>query len=216
MILYTLYQNSYRDVCHVADEDNKIHEKFYINLTNKCPCSCTFCLRQTKKMLEEHTLWLKSDVQLEEVIQELEKYDLSDVPEIIFCGFGEPTENLEVLLSCAKYLKSRNEKIVIRINTNGLGNLVHNKDITPLFKDVIDVVSISLNASNKEEYLRLTRSKFGIPSFDAMLEFAKLAKSHVSKVILSVVDIIGEEEIRKCREITDNLGVTLRVREFEE
>lgn len=216
MILYTLYQNSYRDVCYVADEHHKIHEKFYINLTNKCPCSCTFCLRQTKKMLEEHTLWLKSDVQLDEVIQELEKYDLSDVPEIIFCGFGEPTENLEVLIACAKYIKARNEKITIRINTNGLGNLVHGKDITPLFKDVIDVISISLNASNKEEYLRLTRSKFGMESFDAMLEFAKLAKSHVSKVILSVVDIIGEEEIHKCREITDKLGVTLRVREFEE
>lgn len=216
MILYTLYNNSYRDVCEISDSNKAIHEKFYVNLTNQCPCSCTFCLRQTKKMLEGHTLWLKNDVNFEDFKKELDQYDISQVPEIIFCGFGEPTENLDVLLQCANYIKKKNPHCIIRVNTNGLGNLIHNKDITPLLKGKIDIVSISLNASNKEEYLRLTRSKYGIQSFDAMLDFASKAKEYVSSVVLSVVDIIGEEEIQRCKEITDRLGVTLRVREFEE
>lgn len=216
MILYTLYQGSFRDLKMIADQDKKVHEKFYVNLTNKCPCSCTFCLRQTKKMLEEHTLWLKRDVSFDEFKNELDGYDISNVPEIIFCGFGEPTESLDTLLQCASYIKSRNSSITIRLNTNGLGNLIHDKDVTPLLKDKIDIVSISLNAPTKEEYLELTRNKFGIDSFDAMLDFAKKAKEYVPNVILSVVDVIGEDKIKQCQEITNSLGVTLRVREYEE
>lgn len=216
MILYTLYQGSFRDVKTVCNTNNEIHEKFYINLTNKCPCSCTFCLRQTKKMLEEHTLWLKKDVSFEEFKTELDKYDISNVPEVIFCGFGEPTESLDTLLQCASYIKDRNPNITIRLNTNGLGSLIHSKDITPLLKDKIDIVSISLNAPTKEEYLELTRNRFGIESFEAMLDFAKNSKNYVPTVILSVVDVIGEEKIAQCRAITDSIGVTLRVRKYEE
>ena len=58
MILYTLYKNAYRDISYL---EKPINEKFYINITNKCPCSCTFCLRQTKEMLENNSLWLKED-----------------------------------------------------------------------------------------------------------------------------------------------------------
>lgn len=216
MILYTLYQGLFRDVKASCNENNEIHEKFYVNLTNKCPCSCTFCLRQTKKMLEEHTLWLKNDVSFDDFKAELDKYDISNVPEVIFCGFGEPTECIDTLLQCASYIKEKNKNIVIRLNTNGLGNLIHNKDITPLLKDTVDIVSISLNAPTKEEYLELTRNRFGIESFDAMLDFAKKAKDYVPTVVLSVVDVIGEQKIAKCKEITDSLGITLRVRPYEE
>ena len=71
-------------------------------------------------------------------------------------------------------------------------------------------------ASTKEEFLELTRSKFGISSFDDMLDFAKKCKAYVPNVVLTVVDIIGEEKIEACRKITDEIGVTLRVRPFEE
>ena len=213
MILYTLYKNAYRDISYL---EKPINEKFYINITNKCPCSCTFCLRQTKEMLENNSLWLKEDPTSTQIICELKKYDLTLVPEIIFCGFGEPLENIDVVCEVAKYIKDTYPNIHIRVNTNGLGNLVHNKDITPSLKGLIDTISISLNASNKEEYLKVTRSRFGIGSFDAMLEFARLSKTDVPNVVLSVVDVIGKEEIQKCQTICDNLGVKLRVRVYEE
>lgn len=213
MHLYTLHNNSYRDIKYL---DKPIAQPFYINLTNKCPCSCTFCLRQTKEMLENNSLWLKEEPTAEVIINELKEYDLKAVPEIIFCGFGEPTEKLEVIVEVATYLKATYPTLKLRINTNGLGNLIHGYDISEKFANLIDTVSISLNASNAEEYFKLTRSKFGIESFDAMLEFASLAKKSVPNVVLSVVDIIGEEEISKCQAICDKLGVKLRVRVFEE
>ena len=104
----------------------------------------------------------------------------------------------------------------IRINTNGLANDIYGRDVTPEYKGRFDTVSISLNAPTKEEFLELTRSKFGISSFDDMLDFAKKCKAYVPNVVLTVVDIIGEEKIEACRKITDEIGVTLRVRPFEE
>ena len=81
-----------------------------------------------------------------------------------------------------------------------------------MLKDVIDAVSISLNAPNKEVYLEVTRPAFGIKSFDAMLSFAKDCKTCLKEVCFSVVDEISEEEIRKSQELADSLGIPLRVR----
>ena len=58
--------------------------------------------------------------------------------------------------------------------------------------------------------------KLTISSFDDMLDFAKKCKAYVPNVVLTVVDIIGEEKIEACQKITDEIGVTLRVRPFEE
>ena len=38
----------------------------YVNITNRCDCSCTFCLRQKKKMAEESSLWLREEPTEEE------------------------------------------------------------------------------------------------------------------------------------------------------
>ena len=212
MLLYTLYQNTYRDVSYI---EGAIKEKVYINVTNKCPCSCTFCLRQTKELLEGNTLWLKEDPSSEEIINELKKYNFEFTPEITFCGFGEPLENVDVVHDVAMYLKKMYPTLPLRVNTNGLGNQIHNENILPRLKGCIDTISISLNASNKEEYYRLTRSRFGIDSFDYMLDFAKEAKEYIPNVVVTVVDIIGEDEIKKCQQIADSIGVILRVRAFE-
>ncbi len=212
MILYTLYGNSYIDLKHVSDLKGIT---CYVNSTNRCQCSCTFCLRQTKEMMEGNSLWLKEEPSVQEICHEFDLYQLDDFKEVVFCGFGEPLLRHEDLMEVAKYLKQRKPDIKIRINTNGLSSLSWKRDITPEFKGLIDTVSVSLNASNKEEYFRLTRSRFGIDSFDEMLKFASKAKQYVPHVVLTVVDIIGEEEINKCQKIADEIGVTLRVRPFE-
>ncbi len=212
MILYTLYGNGYIDISNL-DNLNGVH--VYVNLTNRCPCACTFCLRQTKEMSEANTLWLKQEPTAEEVIKEFQKYDVNDFAEVTFCGFGEPLTRIDDVVQIATFLKSCRKDLPTRINTNGLGNLIHDKDITPLLEGCIDTVSISLNAPDENEYLELTRSRFGIKSFNAMLEFALKCKEHVPHVVLTVVDIIGDEKILKCQKICDDLGVQLRVRPFE-
>lgn len=213
MILYTLYGNGYIDIANLDSVEGK---SVYVNLTNRCPCSCTFCLRQTKEMQESNSLWLKEEPTVDEVIKEFQKYDLDDFKEVVFCGFGEPMERVDDVIQIAGVLKLYRKDLPIRINTNGLGNLIHQRDITPLLKGRIDIVSISLNAPDAKEYLELTRNKFGIESFQAMLDFAKECLKYVPHVVMSVVDIIGQEKIEKCQKICDDIGVKLRVRPFEE
>ncbi|MFI3226614.1 MAG: TIGR04100 family radical SAM protein [Clostridia bacterium] len=192
-----------------------IGNKLYLNITNKCPCACTFCIRTHKDNVgNSNPLWLEREPTCEEVIAQLETRDLDSYEEIVFCGFGEPLVRIDAVCEIAKFLKNIT-KTPIKINTNGLCNLLHKRDITPDFQTIIDIISISLNASNKEDYLEITKSKFGIESFDSMLDFAQKSKLYVKDVVLSVVDVIGEEEIEKCRKICQNIDVTFRVRKFE-
>lgn len=195
----------------------KVHHNLYVNLTNKCPCACTFCLRQTRDHMEDSgILWLDHEPAVDEVIAEFAKFDMSQYEEVVFCGFGEPTEALEVLLPVAKYVKETFSKPV-RINTNGLGNLIWNRDITPEFKGLIDTVSISLNTPNADEYHNLVRSKFGMQSFDAMLDFAKKCTTYVPHVVMTTVaTTISKEDEAQCQKICDNLGVTYRIRPWED
>lgn len=194
----------------------EVHKGLYVNLTNKCPCACTFCLRQTKdEMNGSGSLWLDREPTVDEIKAEFGKFDMSKYEEVVFCGFGEPTERLFDLLEVAEFVKATyNSKI--RINTNGLADLIHGKDVTPLLAGKIDVVSISLNTPNKERYFELTRNKFGIDSFDAMLRFAENAGKYVDKVVLTTVETtLSKEEEQECREICERLKVTYRIRPWE-
>ena len=155
MILYTLYKNSYIDIAHLESTKGIT---CYVNSTNRCTCSCTFCLRQTKEMIENNSLWLKEEPTVDEIIQEFEKYDLNDFKEVVFCAFGEPLIRHDDLMKVAKYLKERRPDLPTRVNTNGLSSLYNKRDITPEFKGLLDTVSISLNTSNKEDYLKLLYS----------------------------------------------------------
>ncbi|MDE6661762.1 MAG: TIGR04100 family radical SAM protein [Lachnospiraceae bacterium] len=194
----------------------EVHENLYVNMTNKCPCSCTFCLRQTKdEMNHSGSLWLEREPSVEEVIAEFDKFDMTKYQELVFCGFGEPTERLEDLLKVAAFAKEK-FNIPVRINTNGLSDLIYEKDTAPMYEGLVDTISISLNTPNKEEYLKLTRSKFGIQSHDAMLRFAGNVSKYVPNVILSTVSTtITEQEEQECKAICDKLGVTYRIRTFE-
>ena len=195
----------------------KVHNNLYVNLTNKCPCACTFCLRQTRDHMEDSgVLWLEKEPTVDEVIADFANFNMDDYDEVVFCGFGEPTERIDVLLEVAAYVKKTYNKPT-RINTNGLGNLVNGRDITPELKGLIDTVSISLNTPNKERYYELTRSKFGISSFDAMIDFAREAVKYVPHVVMTTVaTTITKEEEAECQRICDNIGVKYRIRPFED
>ncbi len=194
----------------------EVHSGLYVNMTNKCPCACTFCLRQEKDHVgNSDSLWLEREPTVEEVKNEFEKYDLSKYKEIVFCGYGEPTERLDDILIICDWLKRKNCP-PIRINTNGMADLINGRATAPEFKDRIDVVSISLNTPEKDRFFELTRCKFGESSFDAMLKFAGEVKNYVGKVVLTTVETtITKEEEEKCAEICRKLGVDYRIRPFE-
>lgn len=195
-----------------------VHDGLYINLTNRCPCACTFCLRQTMDTVgQSGGLWLEHEPSLEEVKQAIDGVDLKHYTEIVFCGFGEPTERLDTLLQTAAYIKQVCPDKKIRINTNGLGDLVNGEPIAPKMRGLIDVVSVSLNTPNAEEYLKLTRSKFGARSFDAMLAFAESAGEQGIEVVMTTVDTtISHEEEAQCQAICDRIGARYRIRPWED
>lgn len=189
----------------------------YVNMTNRCPCACTFCLRQNQDgVYGSDSLWLEREPTVEEVCNSIDTWDLTQFNEVVFCGYGEPTQRLDDLLKVAAYIKSKRD-IPIRINTNGLADLICGEPTAPKLKGLIDTVSISLNATNAQDYLAVVRPKFGIGSYDAMLKFAKDCTGYVPNVVMTVVDVVTTKEQQdKCRQICDAVGATLRIRPFEE
>lgn len=188
----------------------------YVNMTNRCPCDCAFCLRHNKDhVFDSDSLWLDREPTVSEVCDSIDAWDLTKYDELVFCGYGEPTERLYDLLEVASYVRSRSD-IKIRINTNGLADLIWNERTAPKLKGLIDTVSISLNATNKDDYLKVVRPKFGIESYDAMLKFAGDCAEHVPEVVMTVVDVVtSKEEQELCKRICESVGATLRIRPYE-
>ena len=189
----------------------------YVNITNDCNCDCVFCLRSMKEMARESSLWIEHDPGLPEIVEELERLPWQYVREVVCCGFGEPLIRLDTVLSVLRWVKEHHPDMPTRVNTNGLGELEHGYVFADQFAGLLDTVSISLNASNAERYLALTRSRFGISSYEAMLTFAEHCKPYVPNVVLTVVEKVEDaEEIALCRRICAERGLTLRVRPYED
>jgi radical SAM enzyme (TIGR04100 family) len=187
----------------------------YINITNRCPCACTFCIRQNGDgAYGSDSLWLEREPTVDEVKSELDKIEnISQYGEIVFCGYGEPMERAEDVAEIGRYIKSK-WNIKVRLNTNGLGDKINSKPTAPMLKGAVDTVSVSLNSGNKESYNAVTRPKWD-DSFEAMLAFAAECKKYVKKVIFTIVDVIPKEEIEQCREISRKTGIELRIRAYD-
>lgn len=189
--------------------------QLYVNMTNRCTNKCKFCIRFTPSGVDGIDLWLEHEPETAEIIAALEAHDFRDCGEIVFCGYGEPLLRAEQVFAAARYIKE-NSGARVRINTNGHANRYFGRDITPQMAGLVDVVSISLNAKNAREYQEVCVCDYGEEGFYAMLDFAEKAKAHVPHVVLSVVDVIGPEDIEACREIAAKAGVEFRVREYSE
>ena len=195
----------------------KVHNNLYVNLTNRCSCSCVFCLRQDRDHMEESdSLWLDHEPTLQEVKDAFAKEGMSQYEEVVFCGLGEPTERMDLLLEVATFVKENYQK-PIRINTNGQANLINGRDVAPELKGLVDTISISLNTPNEEKYNEMVRSIYGDKAYGAMLDFAREAKKYVPNVVLSTVDTtLSKEEEEQCRQICEKLAVTYRIRPWED
>lgn len=194
-----------------------VHSGLYVNLTNCCPCVCTFCIRQKDNgVYGSDSLWLDHEPDFEEVKKALIDADYSSYSEIVFCGYGEPTEAFEVLKETSAFIK-KNSKLPVRLNTNGLGNLINNKNILPELKGLIDRVSISLNSSDNETYQRIVRPKFADQAYDSLINFIKEAKKYIPDITLtSVSSTISFEDEEECQKLSDQLGVKYRIRQMKE
>lgn len=195
----------------------EVGNNLYLNLTNQCPCACTFCIRNhADGAYGSDPLWLDHEPSMEEIFADLNKRDMAKYSEVVFCGYGEPTCRLDAIIAVANELKSHPNCPVLRINTNGLGDLINDRPIAEELCSVIDIISVSLNAGTKDEYMKVTRPKFE-NAWEAMQKFtADCVKTGNSEVVMSVVDVIPSEQIEASRILAESLGAKLRVREYDE
>ena len=186
----------------------------YINLTNKCSNGCDFCVRNERTSYYGNYLWLKNgDPTAEKVISACNGYgDLTRFKEVVFCGFGEPTYKVAEMVALCDYFHGKGLKT--RLNTNGQGNLINKRDITPELKGKIDFVNVSLNASCAEKYQPICRSQFGENGFAGLIEFAKLCRRNGIACRFSIVDCIGEEEVEACKRLAESVNIPLYVRKY--
>ena len=187
----------------------------YINLTNACTNSCVFCLREQKDDVCGKEMWHDDNYSLEDVISQFKNYAPS-VKEVVFCGYGEPFLKKDMMKSFCEYLRKNYPHIKIRVNTNGHANAIYKKNEAEEFKDLIDSVSISLNASSEEEYNDICNPKIE-NAYESMKNFAKSCKDAGMDVTMSVVtgfDKTHNIDVKKCEEISQNLGAKFRNREF--
>ncbi len=197
------------DVAKIA---YRIRNGLYLNITNQCTLACVFCPKFDDWMVKGHYLKLDHEPTEDEILKEIK--DVSMYEEVVFCGFGESTLRLDLLKSLAQKVKEQGVKT--RLDTEGLANLVHGRNILPELQGVIDSISVSLNAPDPKTYARICPSKFGESAYPAVKEFIKEAKNYIPEVVASVVGL-PNLDIAACRKIVeDELGVSFRLRPYDE
>jgi len=186
----------------------KLRDSLYLNITNRCTIACVFCGKWRSFMLRDFNLRIKKEPTVDEIL------DTSGNPtmynEIVFVGWGEPLLRVDVVNEVSKKLKDKGAKR-IRVDTDGLANLVHKRNVLPELKGLVDSISISLNAQDAETYARICPSKYGDKAYFAVLDFIKDAKNYIPDVTASVVTIPGVD-VEKCRVIVEDLGVKFKPR----
>jgi TatD DNase family protein len=185
-----------------------LHGNCYLNVTNRCNLRCRFCPRiEGHWVVKGYNLRLSREPSAAELLDAVG--DPSRYREVVFCGLGEPTVRLRVVLEVGRALRARGARV--RLNTNGLANLEHGRDVTRELAEAVDAVSVSLNASDPKTYERECRPLQGGAS-EAMLEFAARARGRITEVTLTAVDGVPGVDIEACEAIAARLGLPFRRR----
>lgn len=186
----------------------KLGDSLYLNITNRCTIGCVFCGKWKSFMLRDFNLRLKKEPTAEEILHAAGDPSIYD--EIVFVGWGESLLRIGVVKEVSRKLREKGAKR-IRIDTDGLANLVHKRNILAELKGLVDAVSISLNAQDAPTYARVCPSKYGEAAYPAVVDFIKEAKHYIPDITASVVTVPGVD-VEKCREIVKGLGVKFRPR----
>lgn len=191
-----------------------LENKLYLNITNRCPNNCFFCIRNFRTGIANFNLRLKTEPSIESILTELQKViHTRNWNIIVFCGFGEPTERLDVILEITKWLKQYSKMLPVRVNTNGLGNLLNpGRNAAKEMKSAgITKVSVSLNAQNEEVYNEICRPRLD-HSYIAIIEFINQAKQELETEVTAITT--PEVDIDEIGRIAEEMGVKFRVRPY--
>jgi cyclic pyranopterin phosphate synthase len=193
-----------------------LDKSLYLNITNKCSNNCWFCFRNFKQGVGGFNLKPEREPTTAEVKAELEAaLPLKRWGEVVFCGFGEPTAQLDILLEVARWIRKRyGGSVPIRVDTNGHGYALNKgRDVAQeLHAAGVNKVSVSLNGHDEASYAENCRPQFE-GGFAAVLDFIRKAKRTGLDVEVSAVRM-PEVNMEKVRAVAESLGVPLRIREY--
>jgi TatD DNase family protein len=187
----------------------RIGKSLYINVTNRCDADCVFCDRKGNAVISGYKLKMEKSQEPPAGVYINEIGDPLKYKEVVFCGYGEPTLRWDIVKEVAKYVKEKGGKT--RLDTNGHGNYINKRDITPELDGLIDSVSISLNSIDAQQYAALMRVDPKL--HQEMINFARKAKQY-AHVQMTVVGL-SEVDTEKAAEFVKNeIGVQFKVRGY--
>ena len=189
----------------------QIGDRLYLNITDRCTLECRFCPKtQDRPEVRGYDLRLSERPTVEQLIASVG--DPARYAEVVFCGFGEPTLRLKVLLEVARWIKAHGGRV--RVNTDGLANLVHKDDTLPLLGECVDAISVSMNAQNAAVYEEHCQP--ALPgSYEQMLDFLRAAPRHIPEVTATAIRGLPGVDIDACERLARGLGVTFRARDLD-
>lgn len=187
----------------------RIRDSLYLNITNRCTNTCTFCVKFRSDFVKGHLLRLDREPSEEEIRNAVG--DPKKFSEIVFCGYGEPLQRLDTVKNVSRWVKDQGGHV--RINTNGHANLIHKKNILPELAGIVDSISVSLDAHNEETYNEICKPMYQ-HAYPSILEFIREARKVIPDVQVTVVAIAGVD-MEACRRIAEELGVPLRIRKLD-
>jgi TatD family-associated radical SAM protein len=185
-----------------------IGNSLYLNITDRCTLACTFCPKHNgTRMVHDYDLTLDHRPETDEILASID--DPRRFDQVVFCGYGEPTLRLKTLITVASDIRRRGGRV--RVNTDGLANLVHRRNVLPELAACVDALSISMNAQDERVYDRHCQP--ALPgSYEAMLDFVALAPRYIPDVTASAIDGLDEVDIAACRRLAEERGVKFRRR----
>lgn len=187
-----------------------IRDVLYINMTHRCTNRCCFCTRNTSYYVKGHNLRLTKEPTVQEMIDAMG--DISGYREVVFCGLGEPALRLGAIKRIAAQLKDKG--VMVRLNTNGEGNLIAKRSIAGELSGLVDSVSVSINSDNETRYDHTCRSVFGIKAYGGIVQFTKECREKGIEVEITCLDFAGTDAISEIRNMAEKCGATFRMRKL--
>jgi TatD DNase family protein len=183
----------------------------YVNLTSRCPTACAFCIKFSwDYKYRGHDLKLPNDPSVDDVLAAAPA-DLSRFREVVFCGYGESTYRLEDMKTLAAVFRQRGARR-IRLNTVGLGNLIHGRNIAPDLT-FLDAVSISLNTVDPQRYVEIMRPRpeFREKALESVKEFIRECARVVPETVVTAVALPGVD-VSGVQAVAESAGARYRLR----
>jgi cyclic pyranopterin phosphate synthase len=192
-----------------------IDNTLYLNITNHCSNNCYFCLKRYRRGVNGFNLKLTKEPPTAEITDALaEVLHMRSWTGLVFCGFGEPTERLDVLLEVARWIRQHyGRPLQIRLDTNGHGYVLNSgRDLAAELKAAgVDKASVSLNAGDAETYVEICKPVFP-KAYEAVLGFICKAKLVLDVEVTAVR--LPEVDLTQVQSVADSLCVPFKIREY--